>query len=108
MLRTAIERAFGVVKARFRIMRVGCNHGYSEDFQAKVPVACMVTHNFIIRNTPSSIPAQFLAVGDAGDEEPQDVRPPRSYRDQKIEADHEQRQVALAMWEDYVAHNYHH
>ncbi|XP_024032907.1 uncharacterized protein LOC112095350 [Morus notabilis] len=44
-LRNAIERTFGVWKARFRILK--CINNYPIEKQIQIPIACAVLHNFI-------------------------------------------------------------
>ena len=45
-LRNVIERCFGVLKARFPILR-RMPHGFSLKTQKYVPIACCTLHNFI-------------------------------------------------------------
>ncbi|XP_024024677.1 uncharacterized protein LOC112092511 [Morus notabilis] len=44
-LRNAIERTFGVWKARFRILK--CINNYPIEKHIQIPIACVVLHNFI-------------------------------------------------------------
>ena len=44
-LRTCVERTFGVLKARFKILKEAPK--YRMEKQVMIPVACVVIHNFI-------------------------------------------------------------
>jgi len=48
--RNVIERLFGIVKNRFRILN--CAPGFDMDLQCRIPVALAAIHNFIIHYDP--------------------------------------------------------
>jgi len=68
--RNIIERIFGVLKNRFRILLIG--PGYSVEVQAKIPAALCAIHNFIRLHDfqegelPEEV-EQFARGADAGD-----------------------------------------
>jgi len=96
--RNVIERAFGVLKKRFRILLLPTH--YPLDIQARIPVALCVVHNFIMLHHPSDQPIhddddpmggsnEGDGSGDEGeDEDDGDV----NMRDR----------IARQMWDDYV------
>jgi hypothetical protein len=101
-----IERIFGVLKRRFRILIIPPE--YDMDVQARLPAALAALHNFIRGADPSEI-NEFV---DEFDEETPDSQPggqpstgeladglPRAA--EKRRADARQRAIANAMWEDY-------
>ena len=101
-LRNYIERAIGVVKKRFPILKVGTFHPIEN--QVKIPAAAVVLHNIIrkedgqegwLDHLPSNIlPSQYVDVPDGDDNVPteQESADGNSLRDQ----------IALQMW---AAHN---
>ena len=50
-LRTCVERTFGVLKRRFKILKTAPE--YPMNKQVMIPVACAVIHNFIRLNNPN-------------------------------------------------------
>lgn len=108
-LRNEIERIFGVLKRRFRILTFAPEYDLS--IQARIPVAMAAMHNFILTHEPLNIPE-----GPAGDDYPEprgDFHDPdhRASSEDAIaaEADNQERigdarreEIANAMWADYV------
>jgi hypothetical protein len=103
-LRNHIERAIGVLKKRFPILKVGTLHPIEN--QVKIPIAVVVFHNLIrmhngdegwLRNQPDNIlPSSFIDVP-KGDNV--------SSFSSQIENGNAQRDaIALSMWADYT-HN---
>lgn len=99
--RNVIERAFGVLKKRFRILLLPLP--YSLDIQARIPVALCAIHNFIISHQPDEealpdddpdgLPGLQEDTNGADDPEDEDEGD-TSLRDR----------IASAMWDDYVQH----
>jgi hypothetical protein len=109
VLRNHIERAIGVLKKRFPILKVGTLHPIKN--QVKIPIAAVVFHNLIrmhngdegwLRNQPDNIlPSSFIDVPEGDNEYNNDV----SSFSSQIENGNAQRDaIALSMWEDYT-HN---
>lgn len=71
--RNIIERIFGVLKRRFRILLIGPEYQYS--IQAQIPAALCAIHNFIRTHNPSEEDSeiggaeeQYNQQADAGDD----------------------------------------
>ena len=89
--RNIIERIFGVLKRRFRILLLAPE--YQPEIQARIPAALCALHNFIQHHDPSE-----------GELPGEDV--PFGYRDDSGEAlggEHDVRRdrIATEMWTDY-------
>ncbi|KAJ4791508.1 nuclease [Rhynchospora pubera] len=50
-LRNVVEKTFGILKGRFRLLKD--MHQYKYDFQTDIVLACCVIHNFLIRHPNS-------------------------------------------------------
>ena len=99
--RNVIERIFGVLKGRFRILLLAPQ--YSLNIQAQIPAALCAIHNFIRTHDSNEGPsleerdlhnhdyADFEAAGDLNLEEPEQETTMTARRDQ----------IAQEMWEDY-------
>jgi hypothetical protein len=109
VLRNHIERAIGVLKKCFPILKVGTHHPMKN--QVKIPVAAAVFHNIIrmhhgdeawLDNQPDNIPpASFVDLPDEDSNYNNDVASLSS----QIENGNVVRDaIALQMWEDY-SHN---
>lgn len=109
ILRNHIERAIGVLKKRFPILKVGTHH--SIENQVKIPVATVVFHNLIwmlngdegwLNHQGSNIsPEQFIDVPEGDDEYSNDVM---SLNSQVDDGNAVRDMIALNMWNDY-SHN---
>jgi hypothetical protein len=104
--RNVIERIFGVLKRRFRILLLAPE--YSLQIQARIPAALCAIHNFIAIHDPADDTA-ILALADEGDNDniplnrdhdheasaaaAADIDTPSTRRDN----------IAQAMWDDYLA-----
>jgi hypothetical protein len=105
VLRNHIERAIGVLKKRFPILKVGTHHPMKN--QVNIPAAATVFHNIIrmhhgdeawLDNQPDNIqPASFVDLPDGDSNYNNDVASLSS----QIENGNV---IALQMWEDY-SHN---
>lgn len=47
-LRNAIERAFGVLKKKFPMLRSGAESHFNVDTQADIVLACCILHNYLM------------------------------------------------------------
>lgn len=97
ILRNHIERAIGVLKKRFPILKVGTHHTIEN--QVKIPAAAVVFHNIIrglngqegwLDRQPNNIPEELYV--DLPDEEiyPND--------DESIDGNNLKDQIAMQMW----------
>lgn len=102
-MRMTVERLFAVLKRKFKVLVVGANEGYSQEFQAKIPIACMVIHNFLTRRKLAGVYSpEFLECGDLHEAEV--YRPSEAHnmsQQQEIAAaDWGRRRVAQAIWDN--------
>ena len=98
-----IERIFGVLKHRFRILYMAPE--YSMDIQARIPAALAAIHNFIRIHDPETnpIPDEDHNTGHANDAD---------HRASSLEAERQddisdvrRDEIAQAMWDDYLAYH---
>ena len=97
--RNAIERIFGILKRRFRILLLAPE--YSLEVQARIPAALAALHNFISIHNPhdqpiSSTTSDTVRMYDYVDE---DFMATGAEAD---ETDLRRDMIAQKMWEDYV------
>jgi hypothetical protein len=105
--RNAIERIFGVLKRRFRILLLAPE--YSLEVQARIPAALAAVHNFISIHDPHDHPissttpqadgALHMYDDDSDDHEDFAIQvgaPANSIHDQRRDM------IAQKMWDDYV------
>lgn len=107
ILRNYIERALGVLKKRFPILKVGTFHCIEN--QVKIPAAAAVFHNIIrmhngdeewLDNQPNNIPAtDFVDLPGGDNQYHNDVE---SLSNQMVDGDNDRDTIAMKMWEDYV------
>jgi hypothetical protein len=101
--RNVIERIFGVLKRRFRILLIGPE--YSVKFQAKIPSALCAIHNFIHRHDPKEgelpggDPEHSNVGSNAGDEGVQQMNYAEHGVPEEVTARRDR--IAQAMWESY-------
>lgn len=102
-LRNEIERIFGVLKRRFRILLLAPE--YSLEIQARLPVALAAVHNFILYHEPLDQP-EATTEGNAGAEVHGRLDPDHRASSMEAEDDEEgderRETIANAMWEEYV------
>ena len=99
-LRNAIERIFGIIKRRFRILLLAPE--YSLDVQVRIPTALCAVHNFIRLHDPDEglLPGLDVPVfqedqaGGSFAAEPNDLEDGGGGSTRRDE-------IAQAMWEDY-------
>lgn len=106
-LRNEIERLFGVLKRRFRILLLAPE--YDIDIQRRIPAALAALHNFILTHEPynesEALSDHLGAAQSHGD--PSDL----DHRASSVEAeahpsnrevDERRDRIAQEMWDDYV------
>ena len=97
--RNVIERIFGVLKHRFRILLLAPE--YSVHIQARIPAALCAIHNFIIIHDPAE---DIILTDDDNDNPPVDHDHEASAAAAaEIDTPSEKRDnIAQAMWDDYL------
>jgi hypothetical protein len=95
-----IERIFGVLKKRFRILLLAQEYPFIT--QAQMVAAVAALHNFIILHDPSEISSREV------DTEPNvddfwSMHQATVPREERTRAAERRDRIAMAMWEDYVA-----
>ena len=108
-MRNHIERAIGVLKKRFPILKVGTHHPIEN--QVKIPAAAVVFHNLIrmlngdegwLDHQGSNISREhFIDVPEGGNQYSNDVM---SLSSQVDDGNTVRDMIALNMWNDY-SHN---
>ena len=98
-MRNHIERALGVLKKRFPILKVGTFHQIQN--QVKLPAAAAVLHNIIrlhngderwLDNQPNNIPPENFVDLPDGDHQ---------YHGNNDSGNNARDAIAMQMWEDY-------
>jgi hypothetical protein len=101
--RNVIERIFGVLKHRFRILLLAPE--YSLQVQARIPAALCAIHNFISIHDPAE--DTILTVDDNDNNAPlddHDHEAPAAAAAAEIDTPSAKRDyIAQAMWDDYLA-----
>ena len=102
-LRNAIERAFGVLKKRFPIIRSTTEPHYSTDTLKKIISVCCILHNFL---ADKDVDKDMLAEVDAEIEYRIPSRPERpTNRDEERDSrrgEAMREEMALNMWTNYA------
>ncbi|CAD6957640.1 unnamed protein product [Tilletia caries] len=96
--RNVIERTFGVIQARFRILTTGCH--FDTQTQADLFPALAVVHNLVRRLDPDSdidVSENVVFTNDAVD----DVVPPPASKAVTKKAASARDRVARRMWKKY-------
>ncbi|XP_024043266.1 uncharacterized protein LOC112099958 [Citrus clementina] len=103
-LRNVIERCFGVLKARFSILRD--MHNYSLRKQRLIPIACCALHNFIRRENASDRLFGDFDVQDLVTNDERDTSRPLTNIDLSpasvAEMNATRDGIAAFMWHDYI------
>ncbi|GJV72015.1 putative nuclease HARBI1 [Tanacetum coccineum] len=100
-LRNSIERAFGVLKKRFPIIRSTAEPFYSCETQSNIFLACCILHNFLLeedRDTELEDEVAHELLNAPQDEE---TRAPRGIDDGGEEI---RNSIANEMWNEYLLH----
>lgn len=102
-LRSAVERAFGVLKRRFRVL--DAEPYWSFDTQVHVVLACCVLHNFIMGVDPNDpfMQEQNVEV-ESQSQERRHQQTQREEREENREWAAKRDDIARAMWDDYSRH----
>lgn len=113
--RNVIERIFGVLKRRFRILLISPEYGM--EIQARVPAALCAIHNFILTHDPGEGPLPQAAIIndnpanqgqphlDSTNSEPElEGGNVDAYANSNTFRDH----IATQMWEDYERYIHEH
>src|ERR1700678_2977377 len=95
--RNVIERIFGVLKRRFRILRLAPE--YNMQIQAQIPAALCAIHNFISHHDPDEDEMEDLDDGGDGDDGGNDEH--RACNEEAIEPSVRRDRIAQGMWDDY-------
>lgn len=96
-LRNAIERIFGVLKRRFRILLIAPE--YDLEVQARIPAALCAIHNFIQENDPDE--GEIEEGRDVFDEGSGNEGEPTIAPEDEIVASLLRNQIAQEMWDQY-------
>jgi hypothetical protein len=99
-LRNAIERIFGVLKRRFRILLIAPE--YNLETQARIPAALCAIHNFIQEHDPNEEEVdeeRDVAGGGLGNLNEQEGGPAPELEDEP--ASLLRNQIAQDMWDQY-------
>lgn len=101
-LRNAIERIFGVVKRKYKILRLAPE--YPVKTQARIVLACAAIHNFV-KTEEGNDADRFLST--RTNRRPRDTTPPVTYPSSDNEVSSQDMetfrdQLAGKMWADYV------
>jgi hypothetical protein len=103
--RNVIERIFGVLKRRFRILVSPPE--YSMEIQARIPAALCALHNFIRRSDPTDIDdypdATDLASGRANGAEIGDLATRAINTAERDRMSLQRDRIAQDMWDSYLA-----
>lgn len=100
-LRNSIERAFGVLKKRFPIIRSATEPFYSCDTQSDIFLACCILHNFLLevdRDQELEDEVTHDVLDASQDEELNGTR------DEDERGEHIRNSIADDMWNDYILH----
>lgn len=108
--RNVIERIFGVVKRRFRILLISPE--YSIDIQARIPTALCALHNYIRAHDPDEGPLPHIPVVNDNHHDTFPAPPGHADTDNSGAApihtntNNLRDQIATQMWEDYQNYLY--
>jgi hypothetical protein len=105
-LRNVIERIFGILKKRFKVLIVP--QEYEIEIQAQLVSALSVVHNFIRVHDPHDL----IGSDDDDEDQPEVLRDGSLQRNitaaERIRATARRDKIAEAMWADYVKRRRHH
>lgn len=99
-LRNVIERIFGIVKRRFRILVVPAE--YDMDVQARIPPALCAIHNLIYRYDPDDVLESWETSSEVSSEQGDDLAESIPSRGVMREAAEWRDVIAEQMWWDYL------
>jgi hypothetical protein len=99
-VRNIIERIFGVLKKRFKVLLLA--QEYSFTTQARIIPALAALHNFIITHDPSEISLQEVET-EMNEDNGWGAHQAAIPREERSRAVERRDGIALAMWEEYTA-----
>lgn len=103
-LRNSIERAFGVLKKRFPIVRSMAEPFYSCKTQGHIFLACCILHNFL-REEDHDLNIEEEVIEETLHAPPERyVNASRDTNEDTIEGERIRNAIANAMWADYLLH----
>ncbi|KAL7594525.1 hypothetical protein Lser_V15G28368 [Lactuca serriola] len=104
-LHNAIERAFGVLKRRFPIIRSTMEPFYSCETQSIIFLACCILHNFLLdENRDINLEDEVIQEILNGRQEKDRRNSTETYEDNS-RADQLRNSIANEMWANYLAHS---
>ena len=109
-LRNTIERAFGVLKRRFPIIRSTQEPFYSRETQCEIFVACCILHNFLLdedrdRNLEYEVQKELYHA--EPEEEEEVTHREGSERGADNKAEELRNKITREMWKNYVLYRNH-
>lgn len=101
-LRNAIERAFGVLKRRFPIIRSTAEPFYSCETQSNIFLACCILHNYLLdedrdKEMEEEVIEELLKATPGVESQA-----PREFNEDAAQAEALRNSIANAMWRDYL------
>ena len=101
-LRTAIERAFGVLKKRFPIIAYTTEPNYYIDTQNEIILACYILHNYLMGVDPDESLIAEVDKEVFHSHHERVALTPREDDEDARQGDIIRDSIALAMWQNYV------
>ena len=101
-LRTAIERAFGVLKKRFPIIASTTEPNYCVDTQNEIIFACCILHNYLMGVDPNESLIVEVDVEVLHSHHKRVAPTPREDNEDARQGDIIRDSIASAMWQNYV------
>jgi len=98
--RNVVERIFGILKRRFKILGVAPE--YKMDVQARIPPALCAIHNFIREFDPQDIGDYWYGEHPMPGDRFGDLAQGPPTRDSRTRANSRRDMIAQTMWDDYV------
>ncbi|XP_058734266.1 uncharacterized protein LOC131605995 [Vicia villosa] len=107
-LRNVVERAFGVVKKRFRIISSGAEATYGVDTQNYIILACCILHNYLMEVDPDED-----LIAEVDEEIGNQSAPQANHGHLEVDEDEQNTHLGQifrnsminAMWNDYITHD---
>jgi hypothetical protein len=99
-LRNVIERIFGVLKRRFKVLLTAQEYSFAT--QAQITSALAALHNFNVTQDPSDIPSNEVETKLNEEEDAWGKHYAAVPREERTRAAECRDRIAKAMWEEYV------
>ncbi|KAI3508729.1 hypothetical protein L1887_23742 [Cichorium endivia] len=103
-LRNAIERAFGVLKKRFPIIRSTTEPFYSCETQSSIFLACCILHNFLLEEDRDKALEEEVMHELLNAPQEKDRHSSRDIREGSTRVEQLRNSIANAMWANYLLH----